>query len=298
MIIDIHTHVGEYNKHWSERFAKIIGDAYALEVHDYEKMFSIDSEKFIKDMDEAGSNKVVIHAFDISNIDPGTKTDDEYIYNNYLKKYPDRLIGFSCVSPMDTIDRFSSENLKKFERSITELGFKGMKLLPTYLRYSPNHKSMYPFYQKAVELDVPVLIHTGATLFSPTMLEHSDIAYLEDVAVDFPELKICAAHMAIPWTIHLFSLMRKCRNVYTDISALCTRPMELAWNLVLAKEYKLVGRVMWGTDYPVCNPKNYVNWIRGELNKTLEKCGWPTFSNQEINQILGENACEFLGLKT
>jgi predicted TIM-barrel fold metal-dependent hydrolase len=74
--------------------------------------------------------------------------------------------------------------------------------------------------------------------------------------------------------------------------------MELAWHLVLAKEYDLMDRVMWGTDYPCCNPKSFVNWMQKDLNEIAKKCGWPTFSEQEINQMLGGNAAEFLGLET
>lgn len=261
-------------------------------------MWTVEPEKFVRDMDEAGSDKVVIQAFDITNVDPGTKIPDDYIYDNYIKKYPDRFIGFSCALPKDPNGRFSSENLTRFERAITELGFKGMKALPSYSQYPPNDRSMYPFYQKAVELGVPVLFHMGTTSFTFAKLEYSNPIYLEDVALDFPELKICAAHMAYPWAAELLGLMRKCPNIYTDISVLCSHPMELAWHLVLAKEYNVINRVMWGTDYPACNPKNYLDWIRKELNRILDRCGWPILSDKEINMILGENAFKFLGLRT
>jgi predicted TIM-barrel fold metal-dependent hydrolase len=90
--------------------------------------------------------------------------------------------------------------------------------------------------------------------------------------------------------------MRKCDNLYTDLTALFLRPIELAWHLVLAKEYGLINKVMWGTDYPLFNPKNYVRWIQNDLNELAKGCGWPTFTELEINQILGDNAVEFLSL--
>ncbi len=293
MIIDIHTHVGEYKKHWSEMFAKIVSGAFAFDPNHW----TTEPDKFTREMDEAGVDKIVVVALDITNIDPGTKIPDEYIYDNYIKRDPNRFMGFSCVLPKDSMGRFSPESLKQFERAITELGFKGMKALPSYSHYPPNDKIMYPFYQKAVELGVPVLLHMGATSYSYAKLEYGHPVYLDEVALDFPDLKICAAHTAYPWTKELFAVMRKCHNVYTDISALCMRPMELAWNIVLAKEYNLLERIMWGTDYPACNPKTYINWVKTGLNEILEKCGWPTLTMEEIKQILGANASRFLGLK-
>lgn len=294
MIIDAHIHVGEYKKHFSEAFAKSTSGAFGSEAN----LWTVEPQKLLRDMDEAGISKAVILGIDITNVDPGTKSPDDYIYNNYLKNYPDRFIAFSGVLPIDSTGRFSPESLKQFERSITELGFKGMKATPSYSHYPPNHRSIYPYYQKAVELKVPVLLHTGMTSFTYAKAEYGNPAYIDDVALDFPNLKICIAHMDYPWSKQLFAVMRKCHNIYTDIAALCLRPMELTWHLVLAKEYQLMDRVMWGTDYPVCNPKNYVNWMQEGLNDVVKRCGWPTFSNQEMNQMLYENACEFLGLKT
>jgi len=296
MIIDIHTHVGEYKRHYSETFAKIFSGKFGEE--DIEKMWTIVPEAFWEDMDEAGVEKVVIHSLDLTRGDAGTKLDDDYIYNTYIKIHPDRCIGFSGIQAIDLKGRFSSESLSQFEKAVNEFGFKGLKANPNYSGYAPNDKAMYPFYQKAVDFGVPVMLHMGTTGFTPAKFEYGDPRYLDDVALDFPSLKICAAHMAYPWQKQLFGLMRKCGNVYTDISAQCLRPMELAWHLVLAKEYDLMDRVMWGTDYPCCNPKSFVYWMQKDLNEIAKKCGWPTFSEQEINQMLGENAAEFLGLKT
>jgi predicted TIM-barrel fold metal-dependent hydrolase len=295
MIIDIHTHVGIYKEHFSESFARIFAEVFEGEPHE---LWTVKPEVFISDMDEADVDKIVIQGSDLTRVDPGTKIDDEYIYNTYVKKYPDRFIGFSGIQPINSAGRFSSERLAQFKKAITEYGFRGMKAHPCYSNYPPNDRTIYPFYQAANELKVPVLLHMGSTGYTPANFDYGNPKYLDDVALDFPKLKICAAHMAYPWQKQLFGLMRKCRNIYTDISALCARPMELAWHLVLAKDYGLMDRVLWGTDYPVCNPKKFIDWIKNDLNEIVNGCGWPTFSDQEINQILGENAIKFLGLGT
>lgn len=296
MIIDVHTHVGEYRKHFSERYARIFSGKFGEA--DIEKMWTIERDSFFRDMDEAGVDKIVIHSLDLTRGDPGTKLDDEYVYAMYVKPFPDRCIGFSGIQAIDLAGRYSSLSLMQFEKAVVDYGFRGLKANPNYSGYAPNDKAMYPFYQKAVDLGVPVMLHMGTTGFTPAKFECGRPSCLDDVALDFPSLKICAAHMAYPWQHELFGLMRKCDNVYTDLSALCLRPMELAWHLVLAKEYNLLDRVMWGTDYPCCNPKSFLTWIREDLNNIAKKCGWPTFTEQEIKHIAGDNAVAFLGLRS
>ena len=126
---------------------------------------------------------------------------------------------------------------------------------------------------------------------------HINFSDADDVAQDFPDLKICIGHMAYPWAEETLGLMRKCPNVYTDISAACIRPTVLTWNLVMAKEYNMMDRTMYGSDYPCCAPrKDFIEWIKTDLNKQSEKSGWPTFTKGEIENILGNTAKEFLGL--
>lgn len=92
-------------------------------------------------------------------------------------------------------------------------------------------------------------------------------------------------------------LVRKVPNMYMDLSAMI-RPTILAWNLVKAKEYGMVHKLMFGSDYPLFGPrKNLVELIRRNVNQVAERVGWPTLTDEEIEGILWKNAARFLGLK-
>ena len=88
--------------------------------------------------------------------------------------------------------------------------------------------------------------------------------------------------------------MKHAPNVYTDVCELFYRPTLLAWYLVMAKEYGVIDRVIWGTDYNVVEGrgtvKGYFNkvqkettWIKHDLNKILKRAGWPTLSQMKIS---------------
>ena len=294
----MHTHIGEYEKHWGHEWFAAIGSrgARGISVADYKKMFIFNPDKYIAGMDEAGINISVILGIDATRFSPNAKTPIDYIHN-FIKKYPERIMAFAGGQAVDSGGRFSIRSLDECEKAVKEYGFKGFKLLPSYSHYYPNDKACYPFYQKAEELGIPVLLHMGTTPLNFANMEMGRPVYLDDVAMDFPDLKICAAHLAYPWTQELYGLMRKCPNVYADISANLLRPTILAWNLVMAKDYNLMDRVMFGSEWPFVNRKNFVELCRTGINQIAEKSGWQTLSNEEIEGLLGKNAMNFLGLK-
>jgi predicted TIM-barrel fold metal-dependent hydrolase len=91
------------------------------------------------------------------------------------------------------------------------------------------------------------------------------------------------------------------RNLWTDLAMMCERPMKVAWSLVLAKEYGVIDRVMYASDYvsfdydlfsakPLNDFKKWIRFVRSDLNKICDRCGWPTFTRDEIEGILWRNA--------
>jgi predicted TIM-barrel fold metal-dependent hydrolase len=300
MIIDMHTHVDGY--YYKLRRRDRLGEGAWIENHliprhpylpheTVDKHYSeLTPERYIEEMNEAGIDKAVILGC----------VSDDYVYDTYIKKYPERFIAFADVRPLDEARRFDKNCLERLRKSVTEYGFKGVgELGPVYDGYSPSDRRLYPLYEKAVEYGVPVVIHVAATpvVSATSQLEFGRPYLLEPVADDFPELNIVAAHMGYPWVEELLTLMEKRKNVYTDIAHLCIRPRMLAWYLAMAKEYKVLDRVLFGTDTSCRPPKYYIEWCRNEASRIMERMGWQSLSGKEIKDILGSNAKKLLKLK-
>ncbi len=297
----MHTHIGEYGKHWSPfqaqetitRHPEMLKNGQEFTPELGKKKFSVDLDVFLKEMDEATIEKAVVLAMDVSLVS-GTRIPDEYVYD-FVKKHSNRLIGFAGPLPIDARGKFNADSLKEFEKAITEYGFKGLKLLPPEQHYYPHDKAVYPFYEKADELGAAVMLHQGGAPHTYTFMKYAHPYLLQDIAYDFPNMNICVAHMGYPWTEELLALMRAHTNVWADISGMCARPIVLTWDLVMAKEYDVLNRVMWGTDYPTCRPATkFIEWVKTGLNEQAEKSGWLTFSNNDIEGLLGNNARKFL----
>jgi predicted TIM-barrel fold metal-dependent hydrolase len=304
MIIDVHTHIwdpkylSDFHLDFMVRERK---KAHLLrsEVTPAElgnAMPPPDFEKFIADLDASEVDKAVVMAFDITRMRK-SRIPNELVVK-FMEKYPDRIIGFASWEALDIFDRFNKKGLKEFEYFVNEQGMRGLKMGPDYGHFTPDDKAVYPFYQKAEEMDVPLLIHQSAA-GAFVQLKYSDPVLLEDVALDFPDLRICIAHLGWGWSERTFLMMQECPNIYVDTAFMCRYPYRVSQILSMAKEFGVIDRVLFGTDYPGrCNPhKAFIEWFREGCNPTIDKFGGPTLTKSDIDGILGNNALKFLGEK-
>jgi len=225
---------------------------------------------------ESGVDYAVVLA-EVSPITTGVTT------NEYVAEFcrgVDRLIPFANINPFTT-----ARPAQELERCVRGLGFRGLKLYPTYQYFYPNDPLLYPLYAKAQELGIPVMFHTGSSVFRGSRLKYGDPLYLDDVAVDFPDLVIVQAHSGRGfWYDRAAFLARLHPNVYMEVSGL---PPHKLLDYFPDLE-RLADKVIFGSDWPgVPSIKANIEAIRAL-----------PISEEAKAKILGENAARILGLKT
>ncbi len=134
--------------------------------------------------------------------------------------YPDRLMPFYRSDPHEGM-----HDVREFERTVRDLGFKGLVISGFRDGLPSNHKKYYPFYAKCVELGVPVRITSSLHLYTDRPIDLSRPAYLDEIACDFPELVIVSGLGGWPWVDELVAVARRHHNVFIDIS--CVRPSHM-----------------------------------------------------------------------
>ncbi len=174
--------------------------------------------------DNDDSENHILRAWEILHLasgksgDLGRKIAVETLYDedvrDFVQAHPDRFIGFTAVHP----DRPVRQNLERLDRAVNEMGLRGVKLNPASGFY-PNDEKLYPVYERAADMDLPVVIHSG--LKPPA--EGSRLKYcrpmdIDDIAVDFPDLKIIIAHAGYPWIDETIMTGLYAGNVFVDIS--------------------------------------------------------------------------------
>jgi len=273
-----------------------------------EELKGVNLTELFEKMDEIGLEKMVTLTQEMTRISRGWLGSNELAIE-LQEKFPENIAGIIGAEPLDEKNVFNINRLREFKSAVKEHGIKGILFTPPYGHFYANDKSIYPFYEAVVELDAVVYFHHaggaggggGAAYHAP--LKYARPIILDDVVIDFPELRINVEHMGYPWTEELLALMKHAPNVYTDIAELFSRPILLAWYLTMAKEYGVINRVFWGSDYVGEDVSEYfkkvqreITWIRNNLNETLERSGWPTLSQDEIDGMLSLNVRKLLKL--
>ena len=132
----------------------------------------------------------------------------------WVAEHPDRFAGLAAVD----LDK-PMEAVRELRRCVNELGFRGLRVVPWLWEAPPTDRRYYPLYAACVELGVPFCTqvgHTGPLRPSET---GRPIPYIDQVALDFPELVIVGGHIGYPWTEEMIAVARKHENVYIDTSA-------------------------------------------------------------------------------
>lgn len=129
-------------------------------------------------------------------------------------RYPGRFFTFVTLDPTDGM-----RAVREFERLVKEEGANGLRLSALYNGVTANDRRYYPLYAKAAELDVPVRIYTAMNYANDRPYDLGHPRYLDDVAVDFPELRIVAGLAGWPWVNEMVALLRRHPNLYVDTAA-------------------------------------------------------------------------------
>ena len=163
---------------------------------------------------------------------------------SYVKQYPTRLAGVASVDlyrPMEAI--------RELRRLVKGSGFKALRIVQWLWNLPPTDRRYYPLYAECIELGIPFCCQVGHTGPLCPSEPGRPIPYIDEVAIEFPELKIVGGHIGYPWTTEMIAVATKHENVYIDTSAYVSKrfPPEL----VAYMKKNGSKKVMFGTNYPM-----------------------------------------------
>jgi len=243
-------------------------------------IFPKDIEGMIQHMDEANIEKAVIMGLDTSAQEhwafKGKGLSNDQIAD-FVKRHPDRFIGYASVDPK------RSDAVEELERCVKELDLKGVKFHPSAVNLYPNdEKYFYPLYEKCVELNIPVQSHSGTTGLYFTKIKYTMPIHYDDVAVDFPTLKLVLLHFGIGgWHDQAMSIAFRHPNVYLDLSG--ASPYIIPKDLLFAANTPFFqDKVVFGTDYPFVG---MAKWF-ATYNKAIPDI----FTEETKKKVFRENA--------
>lgn len=287
MIVDIHSHLGWYPDHITREFAE-----QGL------------ASKIVKSKMSGGriySAKLGLHAYDSTpdtHWEAAQSADRTVVFGlqarasgywvpndliaGYVAEHSDRLVGWASVDPSDP------SCLDELERCHYALGLRGLKLGPAYQHFDPEDRRHWPFFEKVRDLGWPIVWHQGTTFPSAARLALANPLRLEDLLMDFPEIRMIVAHLGHPWEEDLVALMRKAPNLYADISAVHYRPWRYWQAMATAMEYGVTNKLLLASDFPSATLDDVIDGLRA-INAPVDGTPLPKIPMEIQESIIYEN---------
>lgn len=236
MIIDCHTHIGR-NEHINA---------------------SVDD--LLISMDEAKIDKSLVFAGKLNNI------SNEYLLEQIIP-HEDRLYGVACFHPHDSVSR-----LRRLLEDTPQIV--AVKFYTGYDHWFPNDENICDALWVCEQRGITAIFHCGDCLAS---VQHAKLKYahplgVDDVAVDYPDVKFVIAHMGYPWHRDAAEVCYKNNNVYSDISGFVYKNFSSS---DITKFCKVVNefvdicsmdKLLFGSDWPISNQKSYVETAAAVMN--------------------------------
>jgi predicted TIM-barrel fold metal-dependent hydrolase len=214
--------------------------------------------QYLKRMDRAGIERSLLIAVRAGDLNVRGSFELPYDrVHEICERYPDRFSGLAGVDPFRGM-----QGLRDLEHAVKKLGFVGAHLYPHWFGLPPDHAKYYPYYAKCCELDIPIMMQIGHNLVYSRERRLPSVGRpicLDQVAIDFPELKLIGIHIGVPWTDEAISMAWKHENIYLAGDAYAPKH----WPKSFVHYANTYGshKVLFGTDWPVIDPERAVREV-------------------------------------
>ncbi|WP_026951295.1 amidohydrolase family protein [Algoriphagus mannitolivorans] len=249
MIIDVHTHINNYH----EDRVKSLEDCLDL---------------LLENMAENEVDySLVLTSYKVNEHRPSTQKVVEAI------SHRDNLGVVAGISFL----HYNHWDIRQIGEYLESGLVKGLKFYPGYEPFYPNDSRLKVWYEMAIEYDVPVMFHSGDTYAPTGRVKYSHPLQIDDLAVDYPKLKIVICHLGNPWIKDCMEVVYKNQYVYSDISGLVLGNFSEKFERFMKHEIEQMityagnpKYLLYGTDWPISNMGSYLKFIH-QLDLTQEK---------------------------
>lgn len=281
MIVDLHTHLVDIHKHFSP---VLLNDLKRCGIN--ADIWTYSDEEYLEKTKFA--DRVVV--FSLKAKRTGWNTENAYV-RDFVERHPLKYVYFTSIDPMDSdyMDQLVFEH--KTHKA------KGVKIGPIYQGFHPlcdEYRNIYQYCQKE---GLPIMTHMATTFSSGVPLDYGRPIHMDQVACEYPDLKIIMAHLGHPWEAECIAAVRHQPNLYTDISALYYRPVQFYRAMLLVQEYNAWDKVFFGSDFPATTAEASVAALRNLNAGIRPNFPFPKVNPEKIEELIQRNSLAVLGIE-
>jgi hypothetical protein len=206
----------------------------------------------------------------------------------YVGQHPEMLIGVAAVDP--TQDG-ATEVASLLERS----EFRGLSVSPAMQNFHPADSRAMKLYELAAERGIPLFIHQGTHFPAKGSMEYARPLLLDEIAREFPGLTMVIASLGHPWIEEGIALIGKHPRVFADVAGLIRRPWQAYNALVLAHQFNVMDKVLFGSDFPYYTAAEAIESVY-RLHEVTQGTNLPSVPREALRSMVERDALTALGI--
>lgn len=215
-----------------------------------------------------------------------------HVPNDYVAEYVaptgGQMLAVAAADPADGPTR-------QVEALLTRPEFAGVALDPSGGDFHPSDSRIMPLYEAAGAAGKCVFFLHGMGLAGAGRMAYARPSLLEEIALEQPELTIVITGMGFPWIPECLSLLARRPRVFADVAALVRRPWQAYQSLVLAHQFGVMDKILFGSDFPFGTAATAIEGLY-RLQEVTQGTNLPTVPREALRSIVERPALTVLGL--
>lgn len=207
----------------------------------------------------------------------------------YVQRFPNKLIGFAGIDPTE---RSAVSDIRLARE---ELRLKGITVSPANQDFHPTDSRAMGVYAEAEQLGMPVLFHPSGHFTEQSKLEYGRPYLLDEIARNFPTLRIIIAQLGQPWIEETIVMLGKHSHVFADVSGMLSRPWQAYNALVSAHQHGVIDKLLFGSDFPYTSATECIEALYS-INQMAQGTNLPVVPREALRGIVERDALGLLGL--
>lgn len=210
--------------------------------------------------------------------------------SKYIKQYA-KMIGFGSVNPLKT-----KITPKAIASWVKKYNFSGIVLSCPEDQYHPCHSRAMQLYDICQDINLPIFFHNSAPFSADACLEYAQPVLLDEVARNFPNLKIIISSMGRPFIDQTTALLNKHENVYAELSVNPDNIWQSYNTIMTAYETGVFGKLFFGSGLPHGKLEKSIETLLG-FNRLFTGSQLPTIPREKIAQVVERDTLKILGIE-
>lgn len=209
----------------------------------------------------------------------------------HVARHSDTMIGIAGIDPTE------DGAVEKADELLGRDEFRGLTISPASQHFHPADSRAIDLYELAERRGAPIFLHQGTHFRSEDRMEYARPLLLDEIAREFPSLTVVVASMGHPWVEECIGLIGKHERVFAGIAGLIHRPWQAYNALVLAHQYNVMDKVLFGSDFPYMRAAEAIESVY-RLYEVTQGTNLPSVPREKLRAMVEGNALEQLGIAT